>query len=237
MKHLFFLVALSVSLILSGCSNTVEDISPLSPNVEEPIQEFDKAAGNTSFPFKLYQTFPELTGAKINWLSTNEGLAIKVDMVEASRRSLLFGVIELMDAESSGSMNQMVYLGNSSKGEYLVGAIKNRRINSVKIYVCNSIDIKEQREPYPQSYLFKSININGWAAADDAVKVSSENFSNRLGHLFAELIVIEGNELIFLGKPRSEDFEFPKSPKQTLTNVRLFGYINPLKSAHPVVSL
>lgn len=234
MKQLFFLFAISLPLILIGCSND-EEISPLSTQFEGVTNPSNKTSVSTSDRFKLYQTFPELKVVRVSWYNNAKGLVITVGPLFRSAGQL-FAVIEFGDVDPAINAVQMVYLGSSSKGTYLIRGIKNRAVSSVKIYLINDENLQDRPEPYSEYQLFNSIGIKGWNAADDKVKVSSENFPARLNHLFAELKAVEGNELIFLGKPSHEDFDFPKSTRQTLTGINLIGYVNPIVSAYPTLA-
>jgi hypothetical protein len=230
MKQLFFFFALSLSLILSACSNT-EDTSPISP-------QFNKTSVDISYPFGLYQTFPELKGVKVDWYNNAKGLVITVSSpIKSQGQAQLFAVVEFADVDPVMEAVQMVYLGNFSKGIYLVRGIKNRTVSSVKIYLYNNSNLQDRPGPYPEYQLFNSVGIKGWSAGVDAIKISSEKFPNEMKHLFAELTAVEGNTLVFLGKPRWEDFEFPKSPKLNVSNVRLLGYMTGVTAndAFPIV--
>jgi len=224
MKHLFFLFAISLPLLLIGCSQDEQEIMPFSPKVDEPIHHTDKTSASFNYPFALYQTFPEMKGVKVEWSNNAKGLVITVSSpVKSAGQSQLFAVVEFADVDPAMDAVQMVYLGSSSKRTYLIRGIKNRIVTSVKIYLYNT-DLQDKPGPYPESQLFNGIGIKGWAAADDRVKVSSEKFPARLSHLYAELQAAEGNIVVFLGKPSHEDFDFPKSRRLNVTNVRLLGY-------------
>lgn len=218
MKKFFFLAAISVSIILSACSDSVQDISPVSP-------QLSKTGPDISYPFRLYQSFPEISNVKIKWERTREGLLISVQLQSRlNPTDLLFAVIEFLDVDFDGNNQQMVYLGHSSVGTYLINGIRNRSVRNIKIYVYQSGNLQDKPQPYTPSELFNLNGVNGWSSGGDVVKVSSYKFSARMKHLYAELTSKEGNQLVFLGKPGGEDFDFPVKPTGPITDLRLFGY-------------
>jgi hypothetical protein len=230
MKRLFVLFAISLPLILGGCSNTEQDISPLSPQV-------DKGAQRIYYPYKIHQTFPELAGAEVVWENAAKGLLISVKLsTEIRFPNQLFGVINFVDRDRAGNSAQMVFLGEASQRSYLISGINDRIVGSVKIYYLVNYNEDILPFPYAAFQLFSAIGVKAWKSTENMVKVSSEKFHVRLNHLFAEVNSDEGNNLIFLGKPYSEVFTFPKSVKQNVTNVRLFGYMDLAGNIHSITS-
>jgi hypothetical protein len=233
MKHLFFLFAISLPLILIGCSQD-EEMSPLSFQSDEVGHHINKTSPTASYPFQLYQAFPELQGRKISWDNNVKGLVIQIGpSIKAVKSSILFAVVHFADVDPAMDAAKMVYLGSSLKKTYLIQGIKNRTVSSINIYTLNNVNSRNRQEPYLYGQLFNNIKIKGWSSADNMVKVSAEKFPPRLVHMFAELKSDEGNSLVFIGKPIGEDFEFPKSGKQRLRDLKIYGYVNSIKSLHP----
>jgi hypothetical protein len=226
MKHLLVLFAISLVLVLNGCSNTEKDISPLLPQI-------DKAAVYP-FHYNLYQEFPEIQMVKVDWFYSQDGLILRVILPNEVRPTCqLFAVIEFIDDDNPGNA-LMVFLGSSSKEKFLISGIKNQVVGSVKIYYCDgSSAALASSPPYPESQLFFNIPVVTWLAFDNSVKINSQKFPVSLKHLFVELSCMEGNSLVFMGKPYKEDFEVPKSPNQNICNVRLFGYLSSRLVAYP----
>jgi hypothetical protein len=217
MKNLIILIALSLSLILAACSNTEEGvISPVSPELEKGFAE------NQSYPYELYKTFPELKSAVVNWKNDRDGIIITVnDRSAGILNKNLFAVIEYVGNKGT----TMAYLGNSGSGGYYVKGFNEKEINTISVFY-SGISLSAANSPIAisNSQLYKNLEIRGWSDTGAYVRISSHPFSSRLKHLFAQLITSEGNQLIFLGKPKSETFEFPKPGKFSLRDIRLFTY-------------
>lgn len=218
MKNLIFAVALLSILFLSACSNTDQD--PISSNASQ-IEKIDVA--DISQPFDLYQTFPELITSKISWRNERGGIVITIDnLSDIKIRKFLFAIIE--SANNRGTV--MAYLGNSHSARYYLNDFNERDIRSIRVfYFEETTGVKDINLPYSKSDLFKNLTIRRWEDGGTAVKINSFPFPADMNHLFAQMIGSEVSQLIFLGKPRSEDFEFPKSEKFRLEDVKLFTYI------------
>ena len=216
MKNLMCLIALSFALILTACSNTEQDIiSPISPQLEKGNVEI------RSFPYQLYETLPELKSARVTWKNRKEGLLIvNIDMSVRMTNKYLFAIIEYVDAKGS----TMAFLGDTKSSKYYLNGFNEKEISSISIFFSDVSTSAVGILPYSKSQLFNNHRMKGWADASNYVKVNSYPFSSNMKHLFAQLIASEGNQLIFLGKPQTEDFDFPKSEKLTLKDIKLFTY-------------
>jgi len=217
MKTLMLFVSISVALIIAACSNTEQDISsPLSP-------ELVKTSGDVqSFPFEVYQIFPELKSARVSWKNEKEGITIFVSNIsESARNNNLFAIIESVNDE----VVTLAFLGDLKSGSYYLPGLTAEKIRTINIFYYDpTLWPTERPLPYPKSQVFKSIRVKEWADGGAYVKVSSYPFTPNTRQLFAQLVAPESNQLIFLGKPQSENFAFPKSEKLTLNDVNLFTY-------------
>ncbi|MFO7524114.1 MAG: hypothetical protein R6W68_01550 [Ignavibacteriaceae bacterium] len=216
MKSIIYLIIITASLSLIGCSDTEQDItSPIAPQISKGVDEFQ------SFPYKIYQTFPELNTAKIGWHYEKDGLIIYISDYSTYINKQLFAVIEY--AERPGV--SMSFLGYSNTGKYFMKGINKNEVQNIRIF---SYEVTSDRDtdalPYPKSNLFSNIGVEGWADGGTMVKIKSTKFPTDLKHLFGQLVSKEGNQLIFLGKPNSEDFDFPKSEKISLVDIKLFAF-------------
>jgi len=217
MKNLIILAALTFSLFLAACSNTDEGItSPVSP-------ELDKSNGSVqSFPYELYQTFPELKSAVVKWKNDRYGITIAVNdrSTDATNKNL-FAVIDYVDNRGAA----MVFLGESRIANYYLKGFNEKEIRSISVYYTDlSTSAVNYLQPYSNSQIFKNIGVKGWSDGGANIKVSAHSSASVIRQLFAQLITSEGNQIIFLGNPNSATFEFPKPGKFTLRDIRLFSY-------------
>ena len=218
MKNLMFLIALSFSLILAACSNTDQEI--ISPG----SSELDKSGlGVQSFPFKLYQTFPELKSARVSWQYEKTGISIEVnDRSVNIANKYLFAIIEYANSRST----TMAFLGDSKSGKYFINSISETevgKISKISIFFYDiTLSTSGITAPYSISQLFNNLGVRRWSDGGANVKVSSFPFPPGTRQLFAQLIASEGNQLIFLGKPQSETFDFPKSEKYSTKDIKLY---------------
>lgn len=218
MKKLFLIAAISLPLILTGCTNNDQDISPVSPQFEKT------SSGISTFPFEKYQSFPELSGAKVTWSNNAKGLSIIVNQpASVDKGTFLFAVLEFDDRDNVFGEYKMVYLGKAVKGTYLITGIKNRSVGSIRVYYHNT-GFQELREPYTESQLFNSVDISNWTDLNSNVKVKAGNFPDDMRCAYAELLCTTANTLIFLCKPDAYNFIFPKSPLVRAENLRVFAY-------------
>ena len=217
MKNIMMLIALSFALILTACSNTEQDlISPNSFQVEK------SNIGVQIFPYDLYQVFPELNSAIVSWQNEKEGITITVsDRSAGISNKYIFAVIKF--AENNGTT--LAFLGDLKTGKYYLQGFNAEKISTITIFYDDiTLSAGENSLPYPQSQLFNNIGVKGWADGGAYVKVSSNPFTSRTEHLFAQLIASEANQLVFIGKPESESFDFPKSEKLNLKDIKLFTF-------------
>jgi len=218
MKNLFYIAAILSAMFLAACSNTDQD--PISVN----SSQFEKSnILEISYPFNIHQTFPELNTSKVTWQEDKGGLLITVNGITTTRSNrYLFATLEY--AGNNGVV--MAYLGNSKSGRYHVSGVNAIDVNKINVFYYDATSIGTVSvPPYSESDLFKNLGVEGWSDGGTAVKIKSFPFPSGMEHLFAQLIGSEGNQLIFLGKPRYEDFDFPKSEKFNLKDIKLFTYV------------
>jgi hypothetical protein len=217
MKTLMLFIAISFALILAACSNTEQDItSPVSTElVKSPVEI-------QSFPFEVYQIFPELKSARVSWQNEKEGITIFVsDISDRVRNSYLFAIIEFANDE----VVTLAFLGDLKSGNFYLPGLTAEKIRAINIFNYDlTLSPDERPLPYPKSQIIKNIRIKAWADGGAYVKVSSYPFTPNTRQLFAQLVASESNQLIFLGKPQSENFTFPKSEKLNLNDIKLFKY-------------
>jgi hypothetical protein len=210
MKKLYILATLFLSLFLAACSNNSSDMSPVSPQLEKT----DKPS-----TFELYQTFPEYKEAKVDWAFTEKGFQISLHTSSSNDKfTLLFAIIEL--SEFDRDANQMIYLGEL-RDSYLLTDFPKMTIGAIRIYAYTGKALKDN--PHSDLQLFSSLGVREWSDGGNVIKVGSDKFPYSMTHLYAELSSVNGNLLVYTGKPYSEDFDFPKSEKFETNNVRLFG--------------
>jgi hypothetical protein len=217
MKNIMMLIALSFALILTACSNTEQDI--ISPNTSQVEKS---SIGVQIFPYELYKTFPELKSAVVTWQNEKEGITIVVsDRSAGISNKYIFAVIKFVDNKGSA----MAFLGDLKTGKYYLNGFNAEKISTISIFYDDiTRSAGEYALPYTQSQLFNNIGVKGWADGGAYVKVSSYPFNSRTEHLFAQLIASEVNQLVFIGKPESESFDFPKSEKLNLKDIKLFTF-------------
>jgi len=217
MKNLIYVIALLSVVLLSACSNS--DQNPISPNTSQ----FEKSnVLEISQPFSLYQGFPQLKTSTIKWEEEKNGILITVNNIITIRSNrYLFATVE-----NSKGNTTMVFLGRSISGQYHIPGLNASDITAINVFYYDETSIGEvSPPPYSESELFRNLGIKGWSDGGNAVKIKSFPFPTNMGHLFAHLTSSEGMQLIFLGIPRSEDFDFPKSEKLNLKDIKLFAYI------------
>jgi hypothetical protein len=212
MKKTIYLFAISFALVFAACSNTEQDItSPLTSQIEKTADEIQ------SYPYKLYQTFPELKSASVTWHSEKGGLVITVNDISARMSThLLFATLEFVNVKGV----VMAFLGSSEKGSYFISGLDAKEIKGIKVF--KNVPSFSAGKPYSQSQLFSGLGVKGWSDGGSYAKVISQQFPLNMSQLYGQLIASEGTQLIFLGKPQSEGFEFPKSEKINLKDIKLF---------------
>lgn len=218
MKNLIYALALLSVVFLSACSNTDQD--PISSNTS--VIEKSKVIGFAQ-PFELHQKFPEVNSSAISWKNDRQGIVISISSsLEIRTGRYLFATIEYVN--SKGAV--MAFLGDSKARSYYLNGFNEKDISKLNVYYFDEISTGEVTVlPYKEAELFENLPIKGWSDGGNAVKIKSFPFPANMQHLFAQMIGSEGNQLIFLGQPRSEDFDFPKSEKLNLKEIKLFTYV------------
>lgn len=216
MKTIIYLIALTITLTLIGCSENGQNItSPIEPQLSKVVDD------PKTFPYEIYQTFLELRDAKISWNYEKNGIIISVSDQSTLFNQQLFAILEYADRPSVS----MSFLGYSYEQKYFISGIKKNEINNIRIFSYEvSSDRNNYKLPYPNSHIFSNLLVEGWADGGTMVKIKTGKFPSDLKQLFAQLVSKEGNQLIFLGKPAFEDFDFPKSEKFNLIDIKLFAF-------------
>ncbi|HSP87835.1 MAG TPA: hypothetical protein VLN45_06860 [Ignavibacteriaceae bacterium] len=221
MKKHFFLILVSfvsLSFIISSCSSDEQEISPLSTQVEKSI--------SSSFPYQINQVFAEAKLSKFDYSYSPKGLTITVNPLVDLSAKQLFAVIEfaeISDPVVTENEVMMVFLGKPFDGKYTIPGLTQKTVVSFNAYIYS--DKKDDVSlPYLKSQVFNKQTLKSWTDAVKTVKVSSETFPSGLKQSFVQLISKEKTELVFLGKPYSTDFEFPKDGTFNLENLRVFNY-------------
>jgi hypothetical protein len=225
MKKLVYLFAVSLALILAACSDTGQDItSPIAPQLKKGTADIKGIADIQPFPYKLYQIFPELKSASVSLYNEKNGLTIVInDKSEGPTDKYLFAIIKYLDDKDV----TMAFLGDLKTGKYFIKGINEKEVSSINIYYYNeTISTVYGQLPYSKSQLFNNLGIKEWADRGNEVKIEANQFPFRMSQLFAQLIDSEENQsqLIFLGKPQSDDFDFPISERLNLKDIKLFEY-------------
>ena len=218
MKNLIYAVAFLSTLFLAACSNIDQD--PISSNPSTVEKNNFIVQSN---PFSLYQEFAQLNTTGISWKNEKYGIRVTINNISDIKRGrILFATLEYVE----GKGTVMAYLGDSKSGSYFLDGFSEKEINTINIYYH---DVNSNGEinvlPYKESQLFENLQVKAWSDGGMFVKLNSFPFPSNTQHLFAQLIASEGNQLIYLGKPGSEDFDFPKSAKLQLKDIKLFTYI------------
>ena len=165
-----------------------------------------------------------MKSASVSFYNEKDGLTIVIDdKSERPTDEYLFAVIKYLDDKDA----TMAFLGDLKTGKYFIKGIDEKEVRSINVYYYNeTISTVYGQLPYSESQLFNNLGIKGWADRGNEVKIESYQFPSRMSQLFAQLIGSEENQsqLIFLGKPQSEDFDFPISERLKLKDIKLFMY-------------
>lgn len=211
---LIFIAALLSSLMLTSCSENINNISPVSPDAVS----LEKERG-VNFPYRNYQEFNELTVKEWVFDPSNGSGEIKV-IIELPSKSVnqLFARVELYNGKSD-----FYYIGKAREEFFMRLQADIREIRTIEVFGMNLIDDVIQYYPYGYMHEFQDVEVKDWRTSRDRLEINHYTMTGEIIHKFVYLQTAEGNIILFVGNPDS-NFTIPGYGDKKIFTVTMFGY-------------
>jgi hypothetical protein len=227
MKGLILFFALSVSLVLTSCSQLDQESSPVTPQINKESNPLNYE----TFPYEYLAAFPEMESVK--WeeaLSDGQWVIVTLNKTDREFHHIFCEVIYSDLTEPVEKISELYFAGKPEDSRFVFAKPENSIISDVRVYVVydypsvNEILIyNEIPFPYNHWQKFSSIYVHAWETKDKVISISAENDVNNSEHIFAQINSKEGNMLVFAAKPSSEFFDIPKYGDTGVMDVNLYG--------------
>lgn len=222
MKNTILFFAILVSISFFACSDYNSESSLLTePTLERPIV----GTPNSNFPYPFLFSFEKIKDVTFSRVEAEGGLEIyiKDDISKFSHFYVTFDYV--IDAPKS-----LIYLENKGLETLVLEGVNANYIQNVNVYGTSVFDIsREQVLPYSDGASLNQLPINGWKEEKADIHVYTNYLPYYVKFIFGELDTKTGKFLVFLQKPKGEEFIIPEYNKFGLVDLKLYGYVTPLE--------
>lgn len=217
---LFFVVLVSISFF--SCSDYNSESSLITePSLERSIV----GTPNTNYPYPFLFTLEKIKD--VTFSRQEQAGAVEVYLNEdPSKYSDFYITIDyIVDIPKS-----LIYIVNNGEGTFLLENVRPEYIININVYGAKVAGISsEQALPYENGFALSPIPISGWKTEKENIFVYHNFLPYYVKFIFGELKTKSGDFLVFLAKPKSEEFVIPEFNKYGLIDLKLYGYISPLE--------
>ena len=217
MKSLVLFFAISVSMILTSCSQLDEQTSPLGPTMNK------QSKNSPTQPYTYLATFPELNSVKWSLSNNDDGNVVVSFISPVKNYSHLFCIVSYADIFEPALPNyELYFVGKPKSNEFNFQVPANKVISNIRVYVVYNYG--GSRLPYADMQKFNSVPVNQWYAKGETISVDAANDINFNEHLFVRIESLSGSFLVFVGKPASSNFDIPKYGDMNVERLDLYGF-------------
>lgn len=218
---LFFAVLVSISFI--ACSDFNNESSLITePTLERPIV----GTPVNNFPYPFLFTFEKIKDVTYSRVETKGSVEVYIKDDPTKYSEFYVTVDYIIDMPK-----ELIYIENNGEGVFLLENVRPEYITNINVYGAKYVDIsREQVLPYGNGYELKSLPLNGWKTEKENIHVYSQVMPYYVKFIFGELNTKMGDYLVFLAKPKYEEFIIPEFNKYGVIDLRLYGYITPLEA-------
>lgn len=216
---LFFAVLVSISFF--ACSDFNSDSSLITEPLQRPIAETQSLIYPYPFLFH-FDKIKDVTFSRVESIGAVE-VYIKEDV---SKYSHFYVTVDYaVDIPTS-----LIYLENNGSETLVLENVFSNYIQNVNVYAASVFNIsREQILPYSNGYSLKQLPIKGWKEEKSDIHVYGEYLPYYVKWIFGELDTKQGKFLVFLAKPKGDEFIIPEYNKYGVMDLKLYGYISPLE--------
>lgn len=222
MKNTILFFAVLVSISFFACS----DYSSNSSLITEPVLERPMVGTPLqNFPYPFLYTFEKIKDVTFSRVESKGAVEVYIKD-DPSKYTDFYVTIDYVIDIPQG----LIYMENNGEGYLLLENVRPEYISSINVYGSKSFDIsREQVLPYGNGYALSPIPVAGWKTEKENIHVYHKTLPYYVKFIFGELNTKLGDYLVFLAKPKSEEFIIPEFNKYGLINLKLYGYVSPLE--------
>ncbi len=211
MKYAWLFVVMFTSVLLISCSELKDDQSIVSSQMEKTSGWISNNGG-----FAAMTKFEQIPVKTWSPTSTEEGIEITLG-TSMNEVDNVFAIVEHSDL----SQSELIFL-QKVNDVCILPRISDYDIKDIRVY---GINTTREIGQYPFGYLFSFRNFNAtyWDDGGSSVKVFAEQWNSSCADLFAEINSDTEQLLVYIGNPRSKDFELPKFGLTRITGINLFA--------------
>lgn len=222
MKNTILSIAILVSISFFACSDFNNESSLITePVLERPIV----GTPSDNFPYPFLFTFEKIKDVTFSRVEAEGAVEVylKTDPSLYSEFYVLVDYVIDVDRD-------LIYIENNGEGTFLLEGVRPEYIQNINVYGAKHTDIsREQVLPYSNGHQLRNLQINGWKTEKDNIHVYYQVLPYYIKFLFGELNTKSGDFLVFLAKPKGDEFIIPEFNKYGLIDLKLYGYITPLE--------
>lgn len=222
MKNTILLLAILVSISFFACS----DFNNESSLITEPALE-RQIVGTPSdnFPYPFLFTFEKIKDVTFSRVEAEGAVEVFIKDDPSLYSEFYVTVDYIIDIN-----RDLIYVENNGEGTFLLENVRPEYIQNINVYGAKNVNIsREQVLPYGDGHQLKSLQLNGWKTEKEDIHVYHQELPYYVKFIFGELNTKAGDFLVFLAKPKGDEFVIPEFNKYGLFDLKLYGYTTPLE--------
>ncbi len=217
---LFFAVLISISFF--ACSDYSSDSSFITePSLERPIS----GTPVRTFPYPFLFQFEKIKDVTFSGVESQGNLEIYIKE-DVSKYSHFYVTLDYaIDVPSS-----LFYLENKGSETLVLENVNQNYLQNINVYGASVFDIsREQVLPYSDGFGLKYLPIQGWKVEKSDIHVYSDYLPYYVKWVYGEIDTKMGKFLVFLEKPKGDEFVIPEYNKYGVIDLKLYAYLTPLE--------
>ena len=126
--------------------------------------------------------------------------------------------------------NEMIFVGKPNSNVIRLDGINEKNLNSVKVYAyIPGNDVNSISPPYNYLTSFEELTVDEWSSSNNQIVIITQDWNPNLGDTFVELTLEspgkQNHVLTYVAQPTTGTILLPKSSKDIVTQVRMYGII------------
>jgi hypothetical protein len=222
MKNTILFFAVLVSISFFACSDYNSESSLITePALERPIV----GTPGSNFPYPFLFTFEKIKDVTFSRVEAEGGVEVYLKDDPSKYSDFYVTIDYVIDVPQD-----LIYIANNGEGTFLLENVRAEYILNINVYGAKVTDIsREQVLPYGNGYALSPVPVLGWKTEKENIHVYHNTLPYYVKFIFAEMNTKLGDYLVFLAKPKSDEFVIPEFNKYGLIDLKLYGYITPLE--------
>lgn len=220
MKNLVILFVVFSSLVLTSCSDVLDNSMVTNPVMEKTDASVSALTPSPVYPYPYLFSFTQVTGVKYSSTELTNSVQFYLADFEQATFSQLFVTITFSNDKSP----RTYFVNEIDVNTFKIDGINTREISDVSVFGYKINPFGEATTSLQNNSELNSLHINSWSLYRGNIQVDASQFASSLKFVFAEIKTKEVTYFVFLQKPYSGKFVIPNYGKFEVENVRLFGH-------------